>query len=82
MVTDLTVTTNTPANINKMAGSKIITSRHDGHRPVSFLLESEIYQLADAARAMRNGKRNELLILLLFQSLPAGVRSIGTAVAG
>lgn len=68
MTTALTVTTNTPTNLNKMARSKIITSRHDGHRPVSFLLESEVYQLADAARDMRKGKRNELLILLLFQS--------------
>lgn len=51
-----------------MTGSKIIVSRHDSHRPVSFLLESEIYQLADAAKTMRNGKRNELIILLLFQS--------------
>ena len=51
-----------------MTGGKIITSRHNAHRPVSFLLESEIYQLADAAAEMRNGKRNELLILLLFQT--------------
>jgi integrase len=68
METSVTVTSEKALSLNKTPTSKIITSRHDGCKPVSFLLESEIYQLADAARGMRNGKRNELLILLLFQS--------------
>jgi integrase/recombinase XerD len=39
----------------------------DPSRPVSFITESEVYQLADAAKTMRDGERNELLILVLFQ---------------
>jgi integrase/recombinase XerD len=39
----------------------------DSTRPVSFITESEVYQLADAAKTMRDGERNELLILVLFQ---------------
>lgn len=38
------------------------------NRPVSFLTETEIYQLADAARTMRHGLRNETLIYVMFQS--------------
>lgn len=42
--------------------------RHGDHtRPVSFITESEVYRLADAAKAMRDGERNELLILTMFQ---------------
>jgi len=37
-------------------------------KPVSFITESEVYRLADAARAMRDGERNELLILTMFQA--------------
>ncbi len=36
-------------------------------RPVSFITESEVYRLADVARGMRDGERNELLILTMFQ---------------
>ena len=39
-------------------------------RPVSFITESEVYRLADAAKAMRDGERNELLILTMFQAAP------------
>ena len=42
--------------------------RGDCTRPISFITESEVYRLADAARAMRNGERNELLILTMFQA--------------
>jgi integrase len=37
------------------------------HRPVSFLLEDEVNILVDAAGTMRDGQRNNLMILLLFQ---------------
>jgi site-specific recombinase XerD len=42
--------------------------RGDYTRPVSFITESEVYRLADAARAMHNGERNELLIITMFQA--------------
>jgi integrase/recombinase XerD len=42
-------------------------SSSDSTRPVSFISESELAALADAARKMRNGERNELLILTTFQ---------------
>ena len=43
--------------------------RHSEYtRPVSFITESEVYRLADAAKAMRDGERNELLILTMFQA--------------
>jgi integrase len=65
---ELTVKQENAIILNNTTSSKIITSRHDGHRPVSFLLEDEIYKLADAAKTMKDGKRNELIVLLLFQS--------------
>jgi site-specific recombinase XerD len=68
MVTSVTVFKNNSSLLNKSTKCKIVASRHDSHRPVSFLLESEIYALSDAAKTMRKGKRNELLVLLLFQS--------------
>jgi integrase/recombinase XerD len=37
-------------------------------RPVSFITESEVYRLADAAKNMRDGERNELLILTMYQA--------------
>ena len=37
-------------------------------RPVSFITESEVYRMADMARVMRDGERNELLILTMFQA--------------
>jgi len=42
--------------------------RAESTRPVSFITESEVYRLADVARAMRNGERNELMILTMFQA--------------
>jgi integrase/recombinase XerD len=42
--------------------------RGDYARPVSFIAEAEVYRLADAARIMRDGERNELLILTMFQA--------------
>ncbi|MFC1924066.1 tyrosine-type recombinase/integrase [Chloroflexota bacterium] len=36
-------------------------------RPISFVSEDEVYRLADAAMAMRDGERNYLLIMILFQ---------------
>lgn len=43
--------------------------RHSGYtRPISFITESEVYRLADAARAMHDGERNELLIITMFQA--------------
>ena len=37
-------------------------------KPVSFITESEVYRLADVAKTMRDGERNELLILTMFQA--------------
>jgi integrase/recombinase XerD len=68
METGIAVIQEKQRSLNNMTSCKIVTSRHDSHRPVSFLLENEIYSLSDAAKTMRDGKRNELLILLLFQS--------------
>jgi integrase/recombinase XerD len=51
--------------LNKTPIGKVFNN--DTHRPVSFLTESEVYQMADSAKTMRNGERNELLILVLFQ---------------
>ncbi len=43
--------------------------RHSEYtRSVSFITESEVYRLADAAKAMQDGERNELLILTMFQA--------------
>ena len=42
--------------------------RGDYTRPVSFITEAEVYRLADVAKAMRHGERNELLILTMFQA--------------
>lgn len=39
----------------------------DGTRPVSFIAESEVTAMAEVARRMRDGERNELLILTTFQ---------------
>ena len=39
----------------------------DNTRPVSFLTEGEVNAMAETARQMRNGERNELLILATFQ---------------
>jgi len=39
----------------------------DNTRPVSFLTESEVTSMAKIARQMRDGERNELLILTTFQ---------------
>jgi integrase/recombinase XerD len=36
-------------------------------RPVSFITEEEVNRLADTARDMREGERNYLLVLVLFQ---------------
>ena len=37
-------------------------------RPVSFITETEVYRIADVAKSMRDGERNELLILTMFQA--------------
>lgn len=53
---------------NKKPDSQIMRHR-DGHRPVSFLTENEVYLLTDAARTMgKHGLRNETMIFTLFQS--------------
>jgi len=41
--------------------------RSDNTRPVSFLTESEVMAMAAVAAKMRDGERNELLILTTFQ---------------
>lgn len=69
-------------NLNKKANSKetaIVPSKarlpqRRGYRvseytkPVSFITETEVYRLADAAKAMRDGERNELLVITMFQA--------------
>ena len=43
--------------------------RHgDYTRPVSFITETEVYRIADVARRMRDGERNYLMILTMFQA--------------
>ncbi len=64
-------------NLNKSSNSKELAvispkavraiRRGDYTRPVSFITESEVYRLADVAKTMRDGERNELLILTMFQ---------------
>ncbi|MDO9333184.1 MAG: tyrosine-type recombinase/integrase [Dehalococcoidales bacterium] len=39
----------------------------DATRPVSFITEAEVGAMAEVARRMRDGERNELLILVTFQ---------------
>ena len=54
--------------------SKVILPQRRGYRvseytrPVSFITEAEVYRLVDVAKAMRDGERNELLILTMFQA--------------
>ena len=69
-------------NLNRKANSKeiiVVPSKarlpqRRGYRvseytkPVSFITEAEVYRLADAAKAMRDGERNELLVLTMFQA--------------
>lgn len=69
-------------NLNKKANSKeiiVVPSKarlpqRRGYRgseytkPVSFITEAEVYRLADMAKAMRDGERNELLVLTMFQA--------------
>jgi len=65
-------------NLNKKTNSKEVVvfkpkairaiRRGEYTRPVSFITEAEVYRLADAAKAMRDGERNELLVLTLFQA--------------
>lgn len=65
-------------NLNKRVNSKGLVvfkpkairaiGRTDHTRSVSFISESEVSRLADVARAMRDGERNELLILTMFQA--------------
>ena len=66
-------------NFNKKANGKAVVvyqprqirqavRRGEYTRPVSFVTESEVYRIADIARTMRDGERNELLILTMFQA--------------
>lgn len=64
--------------VRKNANLARYSSDRDAEKPVSFLSEQEIYKLADAARGdliiggerfktKRDGERNELLIITMFQ---------------
>jgi len=60
--------------LNKKAGivnsstiGKHRSSSSDATRPVSFITEGEVAAMADVARKMRDGERNEMLILTTFQ---------------
>jgi integrase len=46
---------------------KAYRQHSDGTRPVSFLTEGEVNAMAEVAAKMRDGERNELLILTTFQ---------------
>ena len=37
-------------------------------KPVAFITEAEVYRLADIAKTMRDGERNYLMILTMFQA--------------
>lgn len=63
MNTDIVVVGKKTEIVNKMSYSQ----HSDGARPVSFLTESEVNAMAGQARLMRNGERNELMILVTFQ---------------
>lgn len=54
--------------LNGTPQSKVVAVRRSrSPRPVSFLLEDEVNALVAAAAAMRDGCRNALLVLCLFQ---------------
>lgn len=67
MVTDLEVIENKSEIFNRTPNGKMIIHRNYSSRPVSFITENEVYQLADVAKTLRDGERKELLILILFQ---------------
>lgn len=54
-------------SIDKRISAGKNQTHKDDHRPVSFLMESEIYAMCDAIRGSRNGVRDELLIMVTFQ---------------
>ena len=71
--------TDMSAKLNEKANSKELVvyqpkqlkrafRRGEYTRPVSFITESEVYRMADMAKVMRDGERNELLILTMFQA--------------
>ena len=51
----------------KNVPTKKVYRNSDSNRPVSFISEEEVYRLADAAKTMRDGERNYLLVMTLFQ---------------
>ena len=73
-VTDMAGNLNKKANGVEMAivpaKARAVTRYRasDYTRPVSFITESEVYRIADSAKAMRDDERNELLILTMFQA--------------
>jgi len=42
-------------------------NRSENTRPVSFITEAEVNAVVDVAGAMRDGERNQLMILMMFQ---------------
>ena len=63
MSTELTPFDKKAEIVNKRAYGQ----HSDNTRPVSFLTESEVNAMAAAATTMRDGERNELLVLTTFQ---------------
>ena len=63
MNTELAIVKQNSEIVNK----KPYGQHSDNTRPVSFLTESEVNAMANMARQMRDGERNELLILTTFQ---------------
>lgn len=62
------MTTGKEVVVYRSRAIKQAVRRGDYTRPVSFITEAEVYRLADAARAMHDGERNELLIITMFQA--------------
>lgn len=66
--------TTTALTLNNISNSKVLAqnsaaiTRASSTRPVSFITENEVNRMTEAARAMRNGERNALLITVLFQA--------------
>ena len=63
MSTELIPIGNNAEIVNKRAYGQ----HSDNTRPVSFLSEVEVNAMAAAAKTMRDGDRNELMILVTFQ---------------
>jgi integrase/recombinase XerD len=67
MSSDLVPFNNKAEIVNSSTIRKHSSSSSDATLPVSFVTEGEVGAMADVARKMRDGERNELMISLTFQ---------------